>query len=145
MDSASRRRWLKIGGAISAGAALGMGMAPARAQGKLTPVRFTCGANLGYANIFVADSAGIFRKYGIEPQVILFDVGFLGTEAVLAGQAETSTTVAFPMIAGSTIHKARATSAGWRPMIVRSMYCRPWKTSPGRASSCADTRACAWC
>jgi NitT/TauT family transport system substrate-binding protein len=75
-----------------------MGIAPARAQAKLTPVRFTCGANLGYANIFVADSAGIFRKYGIEPQVILFDVGFLGTEAVLAGQAETSTTVAFPII-----------------------------------------------
>lgn len=98
MESASRRRWLRIGGAISAGAALGMGIAPARAQARLTPVRFTCGANLGYANIFVADSAGIFRKYGIEPQVILFDVGFLGTEAVLAGQAETSTTVAFPMI-----------------------------------------------
>lgn len=70
----------------------------ARAQGSLAPVRFTAGANLGYTNLFVAEGAGIFRKHGIDGRVILFDVAFLGTEAVLAGQADTATTAPFPFV-----------------------------------------------
>jgi len=64
----------------------------------LLPVRLTCGANLGYSNLFVAEGAGLFQKYGIDGRVILFDVAFQGTEAVIAGQAETASTVEFPMI-----------------------------------------------
>ena len=101
MNPTSRRRFLgsalAAGGALATGVTIGPGVARAQTRG-MTPVRFTCGANLGYANLFVADGAGIFRKHGIDSQVILFDVGFLGTEAVLAGQAETATTAAFPMI-----------------------------------------------
>lgn len=101
MPSTSRRHFLgsalAAGGALATGITAGAGVARAQSRG-LTPVRFTCGANLGYTNLFVADGAGIFRKHGIDSQVILFDVGFLGTEAVLAGQAETATTAAFPMI-----------------------------------------------
>ena len=62
------------------------------------PVRFTAGANLGYSNLFVAEGAGIFQKHGIDGRVILFDVAFQGTEAVIAGQAETASTVEFPLI-----------------------------------------------
>lgn len=100
MERTTRRRFL--GAALAGGAALGgihIGPGVARAQSRgLVPVRFTCGANLGYTNLFVADGAGLFRKHGIDSQVIIFDVGFLGTEAVLAGQADTATTAAFPMI-----------------------------------------------
>ncbi len=88
---------LAAGGALSAGMVIGPGIARAQSKG-LTPVRFTCGANLGYANLFAAEGAGLFRKHGIDAQIVIFDVGFLGTEAVLAGQADTATTAAFPMI-----------------------------------------------
>ena len=101
MQRTTRRQFLgaalAAGGAITTGIVAGPGVARAQSRG-LTPVRFTCGANLGYTNLYVADGAGLFRKHGIDSQVILFDVGFLGTEAVLAGQAETATTAAFPMI-----------------------------------------------
>jgi ABC-type nitrate/sulfonate/bicarbonate transport system substrate-binding protein len=88
---------LAVGGALSTGMVIGPGVARAQSKG-LTPVRFTCGANLGYTNLFTADGAGLFRKHGIDAQIVIFDVGFLGTEAVLAGQADTATTAAFPMI-----------------------------------------------
>ena len=98
MLNTTRRKVLGAGAALARAATLaGLGL-PVRAQGKLTPVRFTCGANLGYTNLYVAEGAGIFQKHGIDPKVILFDVGFLGTEAVLAGQADTATTAGFPMI-----------------------------------------------
>jgi sulfonate transport system substrate-binding protein len=101
MHNTTRRKFLgsalAAGGAIATGIVAGPGVVRAQSKG-LTPVRFTCGANLGYTNLYVADGAGLFRKHGIDSQVILFDVGFLGTEAVLAGQAETATTAAFPMI-----------------------------------------------
>lgn len=101
MQHTTRRQFLgaalATGSAIATGIVAGPGVVRAQSRG-LTPVRFTCGANLGYTNLFVADGAGLFRKHGIDSQVILFDVGFLGTEAVLAGQAETATTAAFPMI-----------------------------------------------
>ena len=88
MQRTTRRQFLgaalAAGSAIATGIVAGPGVARAQSRG-LTPVRFTCGANLGYTNLFVADGAGLFRKHGIDSQVILFDVGFLGTEAVLAG------------------------------------------------------------
>lgn len=97
----TRREALRALGATAgmavAGTVVGPGVARAQSKG-LVPVRFTCGANLGYTNLFVADGAGLFRKHGIDSQVLIFDVGFQGTEAVLAGQAETATTAAFPMI-----------------------------------------------
>jgi NitT/TauT family transport system substrate-binding protein len=101
MQGMNRRTMLRALGAagLSAAGALSIGPGVARAQGKgLVPVRFTGGANLGYTNLFVAEGAGIFKKHGIDGQVILFDVAFQGTEAVLAGQAETATTAGFPMV-----------------------------------------------
>ena len=99
MHNIQRRKVLGSGVALASAGTLAavVGM-PARAQAKLTPVRFTCGANLGYTNLYVAEGAGLFQKHGIDGKVIMFDVGFLGTEAVLAGQAETATTAGFPMI-----------------------------------------------
>jgi NitT/TauT family transport system substrate-binding protein len=69
----------------------------ARAQTP-TQIRMTAGANLGYSPQYVAEATDIFRRHGIDGRTILFDVGFQGTEAVLAGQAETSGTVEFPMV-----------------------------------------------
>jgi NitT/TauT family transport system substrate-binding protein len=97
MRGIERRDVLRAIGAAAGGMLVGPGLARAQSKG-LVPVRFTCGANLGYTNLFVADGAGLFRKHGIDSQVIIFDVGFQGTEAVLAGQADTATTAAFPMI-----------------------------------------------
>ncbi|MBL8839130.1 MAG: ABC transporter substrate-binding protein [Alphaproteobacteria bacterium] len=65
---------------------------------QLTRVRLTAGANIGYSHQYVGESAGIFRRHGIDGSVVLFDVGFLGTEAVVAGQAETAGTVEFPVL-----------------------------------------------
>jgi NitT/TauT family transport system substrate-binding protein len=102
MGKINRRAVLRALGAAAATSLAGavtVGPGIARAQGKgLVPVRFTGGANLGYTNLFVGEGAGIFKKHGIDAQVILFDVAFLGTEAVLAGQADTATTAGFPMI-----------------------------------------------
>ena len=64
----------------------------------LTRVRLTAGANIGYSHQYVGEATGIFRKHNIDASVILFDVGFLGTEAVVAGQAETAGTVEFPLV-----------------------------------------------
>jgi NitT/TauT family transport system substrate-binding protein len=77
---------------------LQVSIAAAQTGKPLVPVRFTCGANLGYSNLFVAEGAGLFQKHGIDGRVILFDVAFLGTEAVIAGQAETASTVEFPLL-----------------------------------------------
>lgn len=104
MTKLIRREFLRLGGGAAAGSLLataGLSWHPqAAAQtGKpLVPVRFTCGANLGYSNLFVAEGAGLFQKHGIDGRVILFDVAFLGTEAVIAGQAETASTVEFPLV-----------------------------------------------
>lgn len=104
MSRVDRRTFLRAGGSAAAGSLLaGTGLswhAEARAQAAkpLLPARLTCGANLGYSNLFVAEGAGLFQKHGIDARVILFDVAFQGTEAVIAGQAETASTVEFPMI-----------------------------------------------
>jgi NitT/TauT family transport system substrate-binding protein len=47
----------------------------------------------------VAEAAGLFKKHGIEGTVSLFDVGLLGAQAILAGQADTAGTVEFPLVA----------------------------------------------
>lgn len=104
MSGVDRRKFLRIAGGAAAAPIVGStglawhGMAQAQSAKPLLPVRFTCGANLGYSNLFVAEGAGIFQKHGIDGRVILFDVAFQGTEAVIAGQAETASTVEFPLI-----------------------------------------------
>jgi ABC-type nitrate/sulfonate/bicarbonate transport system substrate-binding protein len=98
MNTIRLKRRDVLGAGAAALATLVLPGAAPRAQGALAPVRFTAGANLGYTNLFVAEGAGLFRKHGIDGRVILFDVAFLGTEAVLAGQADTATTAAFPMV-----------------------------------------------
>lgn len=104
MSGINRRKFLRMAGGAAAapiigGAGLVWQSAAGAQSGKpLLPVRFTCGANLGYSNLFVAEGAGIFQKHGIDGRVILFDVAFQGTEAVIAGQAETASTVEFPLI-----------------------------------------------
>lgn len=102
MSTNERRRALRAGATAAAGLIGGLGLGAAgsaRAQsGKPVPVRLTCGANLGYTNLFVAEAAGLFQKHGVDGRVILFDVAFQGTEAVLSGQAETASTVEFPLV-----------------------------------------------
>jgi len=93
--SSTRRNFLSSTAGFGLAAALDVRATLAQT---LTKVRLTAGANIGYSHQYVGESAGIFRKYGIDASVILFDVGFLGTEAVIAGQAETSGTVEFPMV-----------------------------------------------
>ena len=58
----------------------------------LTRVRLTAGANIGYSHQYVGEATGIFRKHNIDASVILFDVGFLGTEAVVATSWSTART-----------------------------------------------------
>lgn len=84
---------------LAAGVAISAGL-PRRARGAdPVMVRLTAGANIGYADLYVAEAEGLFTKYGIDGSVLLFDVGFLGTQAVVAGQAETAGTVEFPVMA----------------------------------------------
>ena len=90
----SRRRVLAAGG-LAPFAALEARLAVAQT---LTRVRLTAGANIAYSHQYVGESTGIFKKHGLDASVILFDVGFLGTEAVVAGQAETAGTVEFPLM-----------------------------------------------
>ena len=103
-QSMSRRRFLqKLSLGVGAVATCGTGIItprPARAQQparQLTKVRFTGGANLGNTPLYVGEGTDIFRKHGIDGTVMLFDVGFLGAEAVIAGHAETASTVEFPV------------------------------------------------
>ena len=104
MTKHSRREILRLGGAAAAGSLLAttglswQSLAVAQTGKPRIPVRFTCGANVGYANLFVAEGAGLFQKHGIDGRVILFDVAFLGTEAVIAGQAEVAFTSEFPLL-----------------------------------------------
>lgn len=67
-------------------------------EGQGTPMTFTGAGNLSWLNVFVAEDEGIFEKHGIESTVRVFDVGFLGTEAVLAGEAQTAGSVEFPLL-----------------------------------------------
>lgn len=95
------RRLGLAAGSLAVGCVVARVVTPeeARAQAKgLTRVRLTAGANLGYAPQYVGEATDIFRKHGIDGTVILFDVGFQGTEAVIAGQAETAGTVEFPLL-----------------------------------------------
>jgi NitT/TauT family transport system substrate-binding protein len=93
LRNASRRAVMAAGGAALVAPFISrLGAQP------LTPIRLTAGANLGYAPQYVAEGTDIFRRHGIDGRTILFDVGFQGTEAVIAGQAETSGTVEFPMV-----------------------------------------------
>jgi NitT/TauT family transport system substrate-binding protein len=93
--SKTRRDFLASSAAAGMAVAFDVKLALGQA---LTKIRLTAGANIGYSHQYVGEAAGIFRKYGIDASVILFDVGFLGTEAVVAGQAETAGTVEFPLM-----------------------------------------------
>lgn len=97
MTLIDRRRLLCASGAMPV---LGLSLQARLAVAQtLTRVRLTAGANIGYSHQYVGEATGIFRKHGIDGSVTLFDVGFLGTEAVVAGQAETAGTVEFPLVA----------------------------------------------
>lgn len=61
-------------------------------------LRQTAGANVAYANLMVAQEAGIAAKYGLNAPVKLFDVAFLGYDAMVAGQADTAGTSVFPFL-----------------------------------------------
>ncbi len=91
----SRRRVLSVAAASTALCAIEARLAIAQT---LTRVRLTAGANIGYSHQYVGEATGIFRRHGLDASVILFDVGFLGTEAVVAGHAETAGTVEFPLL-----------------------------------------------
>ncbi|MFN0162854.1 MAG: ABC transporter substrate-binding protein [Burkholderiales bacterium] len=95
MNHSLPRRRLLAATAVAPAAALNARLAVAQT---LTRVRLTAGANIGYSHQYVGEATGIFKKHNIDASVILFDVGFLGTEAVIAGQAETSGTVEFPLM-----------------------------------------------
>lgn len=96
----SRRQLLRVGGGISAAALLAPALLASRdaIANPLFTLRPTAGANVGYTNLYVAQAAGINKKYGLDAPVRLFDVGFLGTEATLAGQADASGITEFPFI-----------------------------------------------
>jgi ABC-type nitrate/sulfonate/bicarbonate transport system substrate-binding protein len=74
------------------------GDTPQQGQDAKIPMTFTGAGNLSWLNVFVAEDEGIFDKHGIESTVRVFDVGFLGTEAVLAGEAQTAGSVEFPLL-----------------------------------------------
>jgi NitT/TauT family transport system substrate-binding protein len=63
-----------------------------------TPMVVTAGANFFYGNQMVAIKKGFTAENGIDAELKLFDVGFLGTQAVVANQATTAGTVEFPLI-----------------------------------------------
>jgi ABC-type nitrate/sulfonate/bicarbonate transport system substrate-binding protein len=86
-----------LAGLAAAPLAIRLGGRAARAADLVT-IRMTAGANIGYADLYVAEATGMFKKHGIDGSVLLFDVGFLGTQAVVAGQAETAGTVEFPLM-----------------------------------------------
>ena len=66
--------------------------------GQRIPMTFTGAGNLSWLNVFVAHDEGMFAEHGIESNVKLFDVGFLGTEAVMAGEAHTAGSVELPLL-----------------------------------------------
>lgn len=93
-----RRHLLTATAALSASAVAPSVMVPVAHADGLFTIRATAGANVGYSNLFVAQAAGINEKYGLTAPVRLFDVGFLGTEATLARQADVSGITEFPFV-----------------------------------------------
>lgn len=104
----SRRKALTLGAQAGLGACLAVlgsscaapspAAGPASQPQKLTQMRMTAGANFAFTNLFVGEATGIFKKYGLDTTVALFDVSYQGTEAVIAGQAELGITVEFPLV-----------------------------------------------
>jgi len=101
----TRRQFLWAGGAfLGVAASSPVGLIEAFAgtagspQGPLFVIRQAPSANVSYANMYVAQGAGILKKYGIDGPIKLFDVGYLGTEATLAGQTDVSGIVEFPFL-----------------------------------------------
>lgn len=96
-------------------------------QGAKVPMTFTGAGNLSWLNVFVAEDEGIFDKHGIESTVRVFDVGFLGTEAVLAGEAQTAGSVEFPLLgllgqgAGLVVPAVVATAEDQRIVVDESI------------------------
>ena len=95
----SRRQALTLAAQAALGTSL-VFLTPSRraAAQKLTQMRMTAGANYAFTNLFVGEAAGIFKKHGFDASVVLFDVSYQGTEAVIAGHAELGITVEFPLV-----------------------------------------------
>lgn len=97
-----QRRRLWALSAVTAFALLAVGCTeppePAGGEEDQAAMTFTGAGNLSWLNVFVAHDEGIFAEHGIASEVRLFDVGFLGTEAVMAGEAHTAGSVQFPFL-----------------------------------------------
>lgn len=55
-------------------------------------------ANISEGPLFVADRAGFDTDHGVELNIQLFDLGFEGVEAAMAGRTEGGVSVEFPML-----------------------------------------------
>jgi len=55
----------------------------------LTDVTFSVGStSFGYGSLFIAESAGLFRKHGINPKMIISESGNAATTALIAGSVD---------------------------------------------------------
>jgi ABC-type nitrate/sulfonate/bicarbonate transport system substrate-binding protein len=70
--------------AVSAGAALGWNVAPARAAVDVT-TQFLWVKNVEYAGFFMADADGLFRNEGIAPNFLAGGPNLASVEAIVAG------------------------------------------------------------
>lgn len=62
------------------------------------PVIVGAAANISEGPLFVADRAGLDKKHGVDLKVQLFDLGFQGVEAAMAGRTQGGVSVEFPML-----------------------------------------------
>jgi ABC-type nitrate/sulfonate/bicarbonate transport system substrate-binding protein len=62
-------------------------------------VQGTASLDIGYSALYVAQNANLYQRYGIDsPPIAMFDIGFLGAQAMLAGQAQQSSIAELPIV-----------------------------------------------
>jgi ABC-type nitrate/sulfonate/bicarbonate transport system substrate-binding protein len=66
--------------------------------GEPTEVVVGGAANISEGPLFVADRAGFDKKHGVDLNVQLFDLGYQGVEAAMAGRTQGGVSVEFPML-----------------------------------------------
>jgi ABC-type nitrate/sulfonate/bicarbonate transport system substrate-binding protein len=93
MRTGNRRQWMLGLGLVAA--LMPTLTAPARAADKL---RLSIGIDPSMALYLVADRAGIFRKHGIETEIISAESGGAALEMTVAGQTQGATTTELPGI-----------------------------------------------
>jgi len=86
--------------------------APARAA---DVVRFGVDANTLGAQVWVAVDRGDFRRYGIDPQVVVFPLGVDAIDAVLTGRVDLATALDFAAATRLPSNQMRIVSAIMRP------------------------------